>query len=52
MQLNIYLELLLRTVGVFLSVFFTVGWGKKSNPVFDEILMFCVVAAAIALNYI
>jgi hypothetical protein len=52
MELNIHLELLLRTIGVFLSVFFTVGWGKKSNPKFDEILMFVVVGVAIALNYI
>ena len=29
MDTNIYIELLLRTITVFLSVFFTVGWGKK-----------------------
>jgi hypothetical protein len=52
MDTNIYIELLLRTIGVFLSVFFTVGWGKKSNPKFDEILMIVVVISAVVLNYI
>jgi hypothetical protein len=50
--MNVYLELLLRSVGVFLSVFFTIGWGKKSSPFFDEYIMFGVVCAAVALNYI
>lgn len=49
---NIYLELLLRTISVFLSVYFTVGWGKKSHPRFDEILMIIVLIGAVVLNYI
>ena len=30
----------------------TVGWGKKSHPRFDEILMIIVLIGAVVLNYI
>jgi len=49
--MNIYLEVLLRTIGVFLSVYFTIGWGKKSPPGFDEFVIIAAVIAAIALQF-
>lgn len=49
--MNIYLEILLRTIGVFLSVYFTIGWGKKSSPGFDEFLIITAVVAAVVLQF-
>ena len=49
--MNIYLEMLLRSLGVFLSVFFTVGWGRKSKPAFDVFLIIFAVVLAIALAF-
>ena len=49
--MNIYLEILLRTLGVFLSVFFTVGWGRKSPPAFDAFLIVFAVVLAIGLAF-
>ena len=49
--MNIYLEMLLRSLGVFLSVFFTVGWGRKSKLAFDASLMIFAVVLAIALAF-
>ena len=46
-----YLEILLRTLGVFLSVFFTVGWGRKSKPAFDAFLIVFAVALAVGLAF-
>jgi hypothetical protein len=50
--MNIYLEVLLRTLGVFLSVYFTVGWGRKSSPVFDEFLVIFAVVLAIGMAFV
>ena len=50
--MNIYLEMFLRTVGVFLSVFFTVGWGRKSSPTFDHILIIVAVVLAIVAAFL
>ena len=49
--MNVYLEILLRTLGVFLSVFFTVGWGRKSKPAFDAFLIVFAVVLAIGLAF-
>ncbi|CBI70236.1 hypothetical protein OtV2_237 [Ostreococcus tauri virus 2] len=49
--MNIYLEALLRTLGVFLGVFFTVGWGRKSKPAFDVFLIIFAVVLAVALAF-
>ena len=43
--------MLLRSLGVFLGVFFTVGWGRKSKPAFDVFLIIFVVVLAIALAF-
>ena len=49
--MNIYLEIVLRSLGVFLGVFFTVGWGRKSKPVFDVFLIIFAVILAVALAF-
>jgi len=49
--MNIYLEMMLRALGVFLGVFFTVGWGRKSKPVFDVFLIIFAVVLAIVLAF-
>jgi hypothetical protein len=49
--MNIYLEVLLRTLGVFLGVFFTVGWGRKSKPAMDVFLIVVAVISAVALAF-
>lgn len=49
--MNIQLEILLRTIGVFLSVFFTVGWGRKSKPEYDTALIVFAVVLAIVLAF-
>jgi hypothetical protein len=49
--MNIYLEMILRSLGVFLGVFFTVGWGRKSKPAFDVFLIIFAVVLAIALAF-
>jgi predicted membrane chloride channel (bestrophin family) len=49
--MNIYLEILLRALGVFLGVFFTVGWGRKSKPEFDVFLIIFAVVMGIFLAF-
>jgi hypothetical protein len=50
-KMNIYLEMILRSLGVFLGVFFTVGWGRKSKPVYDVFLIIFAVVLAVALAF-
>lgn len=49
--MNLYLEILLRALGVFLGVFFTVSWGRKSKPVWDVFAILAAVAIAIVLAF-
>ena len=49
--MNIYLEMVLRALGVFLGVFFTVGWGRKSKPAFDVFLILFAVVLAVVLAF-
>jgi hypothetical protein len=44
-------EAVLRTAGVFLSVYFTLGWGQKSKPEWDAHLMISAIVLAVVLNY-
>lgn len=45
-------ELLLRSVSVFLSVYFTVGWGEKNSIANDiPVLMLSVIAAILVRYY-
>ena len=49
--MNIHLEAMLRTLGVFLSVYFTVGWGKSSQPAYDMYMIIAAVVIAIFLRF-
>lgn len=49
--MNIHVEAILRSLGVFLGVYFTVGWGEKSSPVYDVPLMLGAIATALVLKY-
>ena len=49
--MNIYLEMILRSLGVFLGVFFTIGWGRKSKPAFDIFLILFAVIIAVVLAF-
>jgi hypothetical protein len=49
--MNIYLEMLLRSLGVFLGVFFTIGWGRKSEPAFDVFLILLAIILAVVLAF-
>ena len=44
-------EIVLRTLGVFLSVYFTLGWGEKSEPGWDIPLMTGAIMLAMVLKY-
>jgi hypothetical protein len=44
-------EIVLRTLGVFLSVYFTLGWGEKSKPGWDVPLMVGAIVLAMILKY-
>ena len=43
-------EIVLRTLSVFLSVYFTLGWGEKSRPEWDIPLMMGAIVLAIVLR--
>jgi hypothetical protein len=45
--MNKYQEAILRGVGVFLSVFFTVGWAKRSPIPNDEEIAVVIILLAI-----
>lgn len=42
----------LRALAVFLTVFFTVGWGIDSPPEYDEYLIIFAVILAISLAFL
>ena len=44
------MESALRTLGVFLSIFFTVRWGKES-PINDELWMVVTSILAVILGF-
>ena len=45
-------EIVLRTLGVFLSVYFTLGWGQKSKPEWDAPLMIGAITLAVMAKYV
>jgi hypothetical protein len=49
--MNIHVEALLRSLGLFLAVYFTVDWGKKSSPGYDVSLMLVSIVFALVLKY-
>jgi hypothetical protein len=48
--MDVRLESTLRTIGVFLSVFFTIRWGAKS-PIQDELWMTVVAILAVIAGF-
>ena len=49
--MDVRYEAVLRTIGVFLSVYFTLGWGEKSKPGWDVPLMVGAIVLAMILKY-
>ena len=50
--MDVRYEAVLRTIGVFLSVYFTLGWGQKSKPDWDAPLMIGVITLAVVAKYL
>lgn len=51
--MNVHLEAIIRIIGVFISVFFTVKWTSSTNPPhYDVPLTIFAVMLAILLNYV
>ena len=50
--MDVRYEALLRTIGVFLSVYFTLGWGQKSKPEWDAPLMIGAITLAVMAKYL
>ena len=50
--MDVRYEAMLRTIGVFLSVYFTLGWGQKSKPEWDAPLMIGVITLAVVAKYL
>jgi len=50
--MDVRYEAVLRTIGVFLSVYFTLGWGQKSKPEWDAPLMIGAITLAVMANYL
>ena len=48
--MNTHLEMVLRLVGLFISVYFTTKWTVKSDHTFDTLLAYTVVTMAIFMN--
>jgi len=48
--MDVRLESALRTISVFLTVFFTIRWGAKS-PIQDELLMTVVAIIAVIAGF-
>lgn len=49
--MDVRYEALLRTIGVFLNVYFTLGWGQASKPDWDAPLMIGAITLAVLNNY-
>lgn len=50
MKMGVRFEATLRAFALFLSVYFTLGWGEKSPPGWDVPVMVVAVAAAMVLR--
>jgi hypothetical protein len=50
--MDVRYEAVLRTIGVFLSVYFTLGWGQKSKPEWDAPLMIGAITLAVMAKYL
>lgn len=47
--MNIHLEALARTLGLFLSIYFTTKWANRSPPVYDIAIVIVAVIGAVSL---
>jgi hypothetical protein len=50
--MDVRYEAVLRTIGVFLSVYFALDWGQKSKPEWDAPLMIGVITLAVMAKYL
>ena len=50
--MDVRYEAALRTIGAFLSVYFTLGWGQKSKPEWDAPLMIGAITLAVVAKYL
>lgn len=49
--MNIHVEALLRSIAIFLGVFFTYRWVSKSEPTYDLMMVTLAVLLAVTLNH-
>ena len=47
--MNIHLEAFARTLGLFLSIYFTTKWANRSPPAYDTAIVLTAVIVAISL---
>lgn len=47
----IYIESITRAIGIFITVFFTVLWAKKSTLKYDEFFMIIPIVTAIIIAF-
>jgi hypothetical protein len=48
--MNVHIEAVLRSIGVFLAVFFGIKWAEMSEPEYDTGMMITGIVIAILLN--
>ena len=50
--MDVRYEAALRTIGLFTTVYFTLGWGQKSKPEWDAPLMIGAITLAVMAKYL
>lgn len=50
--MNTHLEAAIRTIGVFISVFFTTRWTTKSEPKYDLPLVIIAIISGLLINHV
>jgi hypothetical protein len=50
-KMNVHLEVMLRSLAIFLSVFFTIRWGNVRGTWYDVYMFVMAVVGAIIANY-
>ena len=48
--MNVHTEAILRSLGLFLALYFTIKWGEASTPEYDTGLMILAIVLAVGLN--
>ncbi len=49
--MNVALEAVLRSFALFLGVFFTATWGRKSKPTWDAAMIVSAILVALLLAF-